>query len=66
MSRQDKPSPEVPAESQQAVIDQLQRQVSKLEKQLQFEKDRNNALNTLIDIAEEQGIRIRKKSGVKR
>ena len=38
----------------------------KLEKQLQFEKDRNYALNTLIDIAEEQGIKIRKKSGVKR
>ena len=51
----------VPVESQQ-----VQKQLQKLEKQLQFEKDRNYALNTLIDIAEEQGIRIRKKSGVKR
>ena len=56
----------VPVEDQQAVIEQLQKQLQKLEKQLQFEKDRNLALNTLIDICEEQGIRIRKKSGVKR
>ena len=56
----------VPVEDQQAVIDQLQKQLQKLEKELQFEKDRNLALNTLIDICEEQGIRIRKKSGVKR
>ena len=48
------------------MIEQLQKQLQKLEKQLQFEKDRNLALNTLIDICEEQGIRIRKKSGVKR
>jgi hypothetical protein len=56
----------VPEEDQSAVIGQLQKQLEKLEKQLQFEKDRNLALNTLIDICEEQGIRIRKKSGVKR
>ena len=56
----------VPVEDQQAVIDQLKKQLQKVEKQLQFEKDRNLALNTLIDICEEQGIRIRKKSGVKR
>jgi uncharacterized FlaG/YvyC family protein len=56
----------VPEEDQSAVIEQLQKQLEKLEKQLQFEKDRNLALNTLIDICEEQGIRIRKKSGVKR
>ena len=66
MSNVEKTNSEVPVESQQAVIDQLQKQLQKLEKQLQFEKDRNYALNTLIDIAEEQGIRIRKKSGVKR
>jgi uncharacterized FlaG/YvyC family protein len=56
----------VPEEDQSAVIEQLQKQLEKLEKQLQFEKDRNLALNTLIDICEEQGIKIRKKSGVKR
>ena len=66
MAKVETPQPQVPLESQQAVIAQLQKQLQKLEKQLQFEKDRNYALNTLIDIAEEQGIKIRKKSGVKR
>ena len=66
MSKVETPQPQVPLEDQQAVIAQLQKQLQKLEKQLQFEKDRNYALNTLIDIAEEQGIKIRKKSGVKR
>ena len=66
MAKVDTPQTQVPLENQQAVIDQLQKQLQKLEKQLQFEKDRNYALNTLIDIAEEQGIKIRKKSGVKR
>ena len=66
MAKVETPQPQVPLESQQAVIEQLQKQLQKLEKLLQFEKDRNYALNTLIDIAEEQGIKIRKKSGVKR
>ena len=66
MAKVDTPQPQVPLENQQAVIEQLQKQLQKLEKQLQFEKDRNYALNTLIDICEEQGIKIRKKSGVKR
>ena len=66
MANVEKKDSVVPVESQQAVIEQLQKQLQKLERQLQFEKDRNYALNTLIDIAEEQGIRIRKKSGVKR
>ena len=66
MSNVETPRPQVRLEDQQAVIEQLQRQLQKLEKQLHFEKDRNYALNTLIDIAEEQGIKIRKKSGVKR
>ena len=55
MAKVETPQPQVPLENQQAVIEQLQ-----------FEKDRNYALNTLIDLAEEQGIKIRKKSGVKR
>lgn len=66
MAKIETPQPQVPLENQQAVIEQLQKQLQKFEKQLQFEKDRNYALNTLIDIAEEQGIKIRKKSGVKR
>jgi uncharacterized FlaG/YvyC family protein len=52
-------------QDQSATIEQLQKQLAKLEKQLKFERDRNYALNVLIDIAEEQGIKIRKKSGVK-
>ena len=43
----------------------LQKKVSRLEAQLKRSEDKNLALNTLIDIAEAQGIRIRKKSGAK-
>ena len=46
-------------------IDAQRRQIEKLEKQLKYSQDKVLALNTLIDIAEEQGIRIRKKSGAK-
>lgn len=60
------PKEQVAHPDQSATIEQLQKQLAKLEKQLKFERDRNYALNVLIDIAEEQGIRIRKKSGVKR
>ena len=51
--------------SMSALIDAQRKQIEKLEKQLKFSQDRNVALNTLIDIAEEQGIRIRQKSGAK-
>ena len=50
---------------QSALITALQQQIEKLEKDLRKIQDKNLALNTLIDIAEEQGIRIRKKSGAK-
>ena len=43
----------------------LQRQIKELEAALHAEKLKNLALNTLIDIAESQGIQIRKKSGAK-
>lgn len=43
----------------------LEHQIADLEKRLQKEQMKNLALNTLIDIAEEQGIQIRKKSGAK-
>ena len=65
MAEQKSTSKPVPVEDQQAVIEQLQKQLQKLEKQLQFERDRNLALNTLIDVIEEQGIKVRKKAGVK-
>ena len=52
-------------EDQSALVESLQKQVSKLEKDLRRSQDKVIALNTLIDIAEEQGIHIRKKSGAK-
>ena len=50
---------------QSTLIAALQKQIEKLEKDLKKSQDKNLALNTLIDIAEEQGIRRRKKSGAK-
>ena len=50
---------------QTARIEELEKQIKDLEAKLKRSQDKNLALNTLIDIAEEQGIRIRKKSGVK-
>ena len=49
-----------------ALIEAQKKQIAKLEKDLKYSQDKNVALNVLIDIAEEQGIRIRKKSGAKR
>ena len=43
----------------------LEKQIQKLEADLKKANDKNLALNTLIDIAEERGIKIRKKSGAK-
>ena len=48
-----------------ALIEAQRKQIEMLEKQLKYSQDKNLALNTLIDIAEEQGIKIRKKSGAK-
>jgi len=55
----------VPVQEQSELIDSLQKRINDLEAKLKKSQDRNLALNTLIDIAEENGIRIRKKSGVK-
>ena len=46
--------------------EELEAEVKRLTKELEWAKLQNKALNTLIDIAESQGIRIRKKSGAKR
>ena len=66
MAEKNVPQEQLPLVDQSATIEQLQKQLQKLEKQLQFERDRNLALNTLIDVIEEQGIKVRKKAGVKR
>ena len=46
-------------------IESMEKQIQKLEADLKNAKDKNLALNTLIDIAEERGIQITKKSGAK-
>ena len=48
-----------------ALIEKLKKQNEKLEKDLKYSQDKVLALNTLIDVIEEQGIKVRKKAGVK-
>ena len=48
-----------------ALVEAQRKQIEQLEKQLKYSQDKNLALNTLIDVAEEHGLKIRKKSGVK-
>ena len=43
----------------------VEAQRKQIEKQLKYSQDKNLALNTLIDVIEEQGIKVRKKAGVK-
>jgi hypothetical protein len=50
---------------QSELIAKLQNQIKQLESDLKRAKDKNIALNVLIDVAEEHGLRIRKKSGAK-
>ena len=49
----------------EALVEAQRKQIEKLEKQLKYSQDKNLALNTLIDVIEEQGIKVRKKAGVK-
>ena len=51
--------------SMSALIEAQRKQIEKLEKDLKFNKDKVLALNTLIDVMEEQGIKVRKKAGGK-
>ena len=48
-----------------ALIEAQKKQIAKLEKDLKYSQDKNLALNTLIDVIEEQGTKVRKKAGVK-
>ena len=48
-----------------ALIEALKKQNAKLEKDLKYSQDKVLALNTLIDVIEEQGIKVRQKAGVK-
>jgi len=58
-------SKNVSVHEQSELISTLEGQIKTLEAKLKRSEDKNLALNTLIDIAEEQGLKIRKKSGVK-
>ncbi len=51
--------------SMSALIEALKKQNAKLEKDLKYSQDKVLALNTLIDVIEDQGIKVRKKAGVK-
>lgn len=55
----------VSAQDQSALLDKMQKEIKKLEAELKKSKDRELALNTLLDLAEEQGICVRKNSGAK-
>lgn len=46
-----------------ALVEAQRKQIERLEKQLKYSQDKNLALNTLIDVVEEQGIKVRKKLG---
>jgi transposase-like protein len=48
-----------------ALIEAQRKQIGQLEKQLKYSRDKVLALNTLIDVIEEQGIKVRKKAGVR-
>ena len=45
---------------------ELEAELAQVKKKLEWAELQNKALNMMIDIAEEQGIQIRKKSGAKR
>lgn len=44
---------------------ELKSRIAELEKALKWEQMRSHALETMIEIAEEQGMKVRKKSGAK-
>ena len=57
--------PEKIEPNKDSMISALEQRIQDLEKLLKHSQLRCKALDTLIDIAEEQGIQIRKKSGAK-
>lgn len=46
-------------------VEELERELARVQKELAYEKMRVIALNTLIDVAERNGMPVRKKSGAK-
>ena len=64
-TQKDTSMPEKQDTSKDSMISALEQRIQDLEKLLKHSQLKCKALDTLIDIAEEQGIRIRKKSGAK-
>ena len=64
-TQKDTSMPEKQDTSKDSMISALEQRIQDLEKLLKHSQLKCKALETLIDIAEEQGIQIRKKSGAK-
>ena len=64
-TQKDTSMPEKQDTSKDLMISALEQRIQDLEKLLKHSQLKCKALDTLIDIAEEQGIRIRKKSGAR-
>ena len=64
-TQKDTSMPEKQDTSKDSMISALEQRIQDLEKLLKHSRLKCKALDTLIDIAEEQGIHIRKKSGAK-
>ena len=64
-TQKDTTMPEKQDTSKDSMISALEQRIQDLEKLLKHSQLKCKALDTLIDIAEEQGIQIRKKSGAK-
>ena len=64
-TQKDTSMPEKQDTSKDSMISALEQRIQDLEKLLKHSRLKCKALDTLIDIAEEQGIQIRKKSGAK-
>ena len=64
-TQKDTSMPEKQDTSKDSMISALEQRIQDLEKLLKHSQLKCKALDTLIDIAEEQGIQIRKKSGAK-
>ena len=64
-TQKDTSMPEKQDTSKDSMISALEQRIQDLEKLLKHSQFKCKALDTLIDIAEEQGIQIRKKSGAK-
>ena len=64
-TQKDTSMPEKQDTSKDSMISALEQRIQDLERLLKHSQLKCKALDTLIDIAEEQGIQIRKKSGAK-